>query len=629
MPQSSKKIKLLSVVVPAYRQEKTIVQDLKNISGVLQKFDHPYEIIVVVDGLVDKTHEYLKKHKPKYTKVLIHSRNQGKGQAVRYGLQHAKGDVVGFLDAGMDLNPEGVRILLSDFQKSNADIVIGSKRHPKSNVSYPFKRMLISKISQRFIKLLFGLNVTDTQVGMKFFKREVIDDVLPRLLVKKFAFDIEMLCVAYYLGYHKILEAPIDLQYNFQGSILSKNIIKELFNTLWDTCAIFYRLRLIRYYDKYSNKEFKQNALRILILNWRDIKNPSGGGAEILTHELAKRWVAKGHTVTQFCAAFPNAKPEEVIDGVTYVRRWRWWNVHILAYFYYVFKARTKTDIIIDEVHWFPFFTALYAKDKTCTLVCEVANKLFYTIFPKPIAFVWRSIEKFYLKIYQNIPAMTISPSTQKDLIAEGHNPKKAVVIPLGITYPKDIKIFPKEKSPTCIYVARLNKQKGIYDTLKAFAQVHKEIPRSKLWVVGSGSDQATEEVQKLTKKLRINKAVQFYGFVSEKRKFELLSRAHILISASVQEGWGLTIPEAGFVKTPSVVYNTQGFRDIVETEKNGILTEPNPAALATGIIRVFNDKSIYSKFSKAIYIKAQSYSWENASSKSLQFLKKVATTTK
>jgi glycosyltransferase involved in cell wall biosynthesis len=248
-PKNKASITLLSIVVPAYKQAKTIVQDIKNIQKELEKLKYPYEIIVVVDGNIDKTAENIRAYKSSKVKVMSYEKNYGKGHAVRYGMLHAKGDIIGFIDSGMDLNPKGLAILLNSFQKYDADIVIGSKRHPLSKVNYPLKRKVISYVSQRFIRLLFGLNVTDTQVGMKFFRRSVVKKVLPRLLVKQFAFDIEMLAVAHYLGFRKIYEAPVEVNFNFEGSVLSKNIVKAITHTLWDTCAVFYRLKLIHYYN--------------------------------------------------------------------------------------------------------------------------------------------------------------------------------------------------------------------------------------------------------------------------------------------------------------------------------------------------------------------------------------------
>lgn len=244
------KTNFVSLIVPAFRQERTIKKDILRIKNVMDQLRYDYEIILVIDGRTDKTFENAKRIKSPKIVIIGYEKNHGKGYAIRYAMERAKGNVIGFIDSGMDLNPNGLSILLERMEWADADIIVGSKRHPDSKVIYPLKRRIISFLSQAFIRILFGLNVRDTQVGMKFFKREVIQDVLPRLLVKKFAFDIEILVVAFYLDYHNVIEGPIELNYNFEKSIVSQRLISELFKTLWDTLAIFYRLKIRHYYDK-------------------------------------------------------------------------------------------------------------------------------------------------------------------------------------------------------------------------------------------------------------------------------------------------------------------------------------------------------------------------------------------
>lgn len=251
---------LVSLIIPAYKQEKTIEENLLKVKNALEKFRYDFELIIVVDGKVDKTFENAKKVKSSKIKVVGYEHNHGKGYAIRYGMARSKGEIVCFIDSGLDLNPGGLSILLEYLELHNADIVIGSKRHVDSVVIYPWNRRVISFFSQLFIRFLFGLNVRDTQVGMKVFKRKVIEDVMPRLLVKKFAFDIEMLAVAYSLGYKKIVEAPIELSYDFRGSFVSKNLFIELFRTFWDTLAIFYRLKLLHYYDDNNKRKWKYDS---------------------------------------------------------------------------------------------------------------------------------------------------------------------------------------------------------------------------------------------------------------------------------------------------------------------------------------------------------------------------------
>lgn len=248
---------LISVVIPAYQQEATIVSDLVRVRDVLEKTRYNYEIVVVVDGRVDKTFENAEKVKSPKIKIVGYAKNHGKGYAIRFGMARTKGDIVGFLDAGMDLDPNGLFMLLEHFEWYDADIIVGSKRHPVSQVNYPLERKIISWASQTLIRILFGLNIRDTQVGMKFFKRKVLEDVLPRLLVKQYAFDIEILVVAHRLGYKRIFEAPIRLQWRKDNSIVSKSLWKILFNTLWDTLAIFYRLKILHYYDEGNRRKWR------------------------------------------------------------------------------------------------------------------------------------------------------------------------------------------------------------------------------------------------------------------------------------------------------------------------------------------------------------------------------------
>lgn len=251
---------LLSVVIPAYKQEKTIVEDLKRVQKVLDKIRYDYEIVVVVDGKIDKTFENAKKTKSNKLKVVGYAENKGKGNAVRYGMARTKGDIIAFIDAGMDLDPNGLSMLLEHFEWYKADIIIGSKRHPVSQVNYPWQRRILSLGYQLLVKILFGLNIRDTQVGMKFFKRKVLEDVLPRLLVKTYAFDIEILAVARRLGYKRIFEAPVRLKWDKEKSIVSKSLWKTLYSMLWDTVAVFYRLKILCYYDGHNKRKWEYDS---------------------------------------------------------------------------------------------------------------------------------------------------------------------------------------------------------------------------------------------------------------------------------------------------------------------------------------------------------------------------------
>lgn len=244
--------------MPVFRQERTVERDIRNVLDVLSITAIPFEIIIVIDGETDKSRENALKVRDKRVKVVGYQNNRGKGYAVRYGMSKAEGDVIGFMDGGGDLKPSSLPLMLQTFEWENADAVIGSKRHPDSKVVYPVFRRIMSRVYQLIIFILFGLHVRDTQVGMKIYKRKLLEDVLPRLLVKKFAFDIEILAVANHLGYSKIIEAPVEINLsNVLTTITSRKMFGIVFNVLKDTLAVYYRLNIKRYYDNASMRKWR------------------------------------------------------------------------------------------------------------------------------------------------------------------------------------------------------------------------------------------------------------------------------------------------------------------------------------------------------------------------------------
>ena len=229
---------------------------MENIEKVLNNglSDVRYEIICVIDGLVDNTFDEAKKAKCRNLKVFSYHQNQGKGYAVRFGMARAKGDLISFLDAGRDISPKGMMMLMAHMDWYNADIIVGSKRHPVSRVNYPFFRRTLSIGYHLGVKIIFGLPLTDTQSGIKIFKKKVIKKILPRLLVKNYAMDIEMLAVAKRVGFKRIFEAPIEVTFDKRASRIRWDTFLQM---ALDTLRVFYRLKILRYYDDRVDKKWK------------------------------------------------------------------------------------------------------------------------------------------------------------------------------------------------------------------------------------------------------------------------------------------------------------------------------------------------------------------------------------
>ena len=238
------------MVIPVYNGGKEIVENVSVIRGaVTQQLDEgEVEVVVVSDGSIDGTDEALLAARSELgIRVIHYDRNLGKGYAVKLGALASTGQWVAIVDADLDLHPSSIPSYLDTAIRNDLDFAIGSKRHPESIVHYPRSRRVASWCYQQLNRVLFRLDIRDTQVGLKVFRGEVADEVVPLLLVKQFAFDLELLAVAKALGYGRVQELPVRLEYRFTGSaVRSRAVVRAII----DTFAIFYRLRVLRTYQR-------------------------------------------------------------------------------------------------------------------------------------------------------------------------------------------------------------------------------------------------------------------------------------------------------------------------------------------------------------------------------------------
>ena len=364
--------------------------------------------------------------------------------------------------------------------------------------------------------------------------------------------------------------------------------------------------------------------MNILILNWRDPKNPKSGGAEIVTMEHAKAWVKNGHSVTWFTSKFKDAKNEEKIQGINIVRRGNFITVYFLAPLYYFF-SKNKFDLVIDEIHGLPFFTPLYVRQPKIAFIHEVADEIWDFMYPFPINKIGKAIEPLYFKLYKNIKFWTDADSTIDDLVNKGIKRKNCIAINCPINNKTLTKIPKKETTPTFIFVSRVVKMKGIEEVIRAFFYILRDLKNAKLWIVGDGEKKYVEELKETMRSFSIAPKVKFFGRVDDNKKLELMRKAHLLLHASIKEGWGLVVMEAASQGTPSVVYNVSGLKDSVKNGKTGIVLKENTAKeMAREAVDLINNKQKYNNLQKNSLRWAKSLTWEKATKQSLGLLEDV-----
>ncbi len=233
----------LSFVVPAYNEEDYIEGTLGTIDAVIMGKKLSYEIVVVNDGSADKTLSKAKTYAGKngHVRVITYNRNAGKGYAVKTGFMKAAGTVVFFADSDMEIDLGKI----FDYIKAlnYGDIVIASKKHSASRVTVPISRRIFSECFNALVRLLTGVPLKDTQSGLKAMKKSAFKNIFPRLAVKRYAFDVELLAVANLYGL-KVVEMPVNIKLEAKFKPL------EMWHMFMDLLGIAYRLRIIHWYQR-------------------------------------------------------------------------------------------------------------------------------------------------------------------------------------------------------------------------------------------------------------------------------------------------------------------------------------------------------------------------------------------
>ncbi len=381
--------------------------------------------------------------------------------------------------------------------------------------------------------------------------------------------------------------------------------IKIFENNIADLLGLFARTKSII--------PIENGKLRILILNWRDNRHKWAGGAESYVHELAKRWVKEGNFVSVFCGNDSHSPRNEVIDGVSIVRRGGLYMVYLWAFLYYVLRFRGKYDVIIDCENGLPFFTPLYAKKPVFLLIHHIHQEVFRQQLRFPLSSVARFLEASVMtRVYRNNQVITVSESSKNDILKLGLGKKSEVSIVHPGIETSLFKKKEKSESPLFSYVGRLKPYKNVDVAIRAFDQVVKSYPQATLLIIGDG--ESLSDLQKLTHELNIDNNVTFAGRVSDVQKARLLAKSWVALQPSMVEGWGITVIESNACGTPVIASDVAGLRDSVVNGQTGILV---PVKDIDGFAHVMIDFILDEKYrediSKNALIWSQNFNWDKS----------------
>jgi glycosyltransferase involved in cell wall biosynthesis/O-antigen/teichoic acid export membrane protein len=620
----------LSVVLPCHNAASGLRGVLTRLSEHLEAVGD-YEIIVVSDGSTDETVPVARSNGGGRVRVIHYPDRGGKGHALQLGLSEARGRYVAFCDADGDIDAAAIEPFLALMRLYEPDIVLGSKRHPLSDVYYPALRRVLSWGYHKLTRVLFHVNVSDTQTGFKLIRRDVLAAVLPRLLEKRYAFDLEFLVVARRLGFRRVLEAPVRIRYRFASQV-NPGTTLAIFR---DTLAIFYRHYVLNTYaqvEPLSSESVELELLaaaqaragatsrsldvdtpaRILFLNWRDIEHPEAGGAEAFSHEVARRWVEAGHDVTLLSSGFPGAASTTEIAGVRIRRfgRLRSGSFHALVQ-RELARARGY-DVVVESINTIPYLTPMWQRrlPPTLALVHQLAVDVWDAELPRPLARIGRGAEQMLLRPYRNAHVVAVSESTRTDLIGRGFT--DVCVVPPGRDEPPDVGGLAKEPTPTFLFVGRLAANKRPDHAVEAFKAIRRKLPSAQLWIVGTGP--LEDELARTAPD-----GVTLLGWLPRAELFERMARAQGLLVPSVREGWGLVVIEANSVGTPAVGYDVPGLRDSIRNGVTGRLASAgDPASLGAEAVSLVADADQYAATCVRAVEWADQFSWDRTAAELL-----------
>jgi glycosyltransferase involved in cell wall biosynthesis len=364
------------------------------------------------------------------------------------------------------------------------------------------------------------------------------------------------------------------------------------------------------------------------VVNWRDIKDPLGGGAELHLHSILKAAVARGWEVDLVCAGYKGAGRRDTIDGVNIYRHGHWTVANfVLPGVVKRLLAIKSYDLIVEDINKIPFYTPLYAAG---TPVLAVVPHLFGTTVyretnPLTATYVYAA-ESLIPLVYRNVDFEVISPSTAEDLVARGIKPDRVSTIFCGLDHVRFTLDNPPPRSETPLVVSwsRLRRYKSIDVALRAFAEVRAALPDARMLIMGRGPDE--NRLHRLAEKLGLAEAVEFRGFLPWNELVRTLHQAHVFLNPSPKEGWGLTVIEANQCGLPVVASDRPGLKDSVRHGETGSLVPyGDHQAMARETLTLLNDPEIWRRRSEAARRWAGTFSWDTCAEQSLELFARVA----
>lgn len=363
----------------------------------------------------------------------------------------------------------------------------------------------------------------------------------------------------------------------------------------------------------------------VLLLNWRDTRNPEGGGSEIYVERLAGELVARGYRATVLCAAHSAGPAEErTADGVTILRRGSRHSVYLRAALTYLAgvtglgrlcKGRLgRADVIVDVGNGIPFLSKLYCRKPVIVLVHHVHREQWPVVMGRLKSRLgWWIESRLAIWVYRGCRYVTVSDATRRELVSLGVDSGRVTVVHNGTPQLPDVPVS-RSPHPSLVVLGRLVPHKRVEIALRTVAKLSSELPDLRLTIAGTGWWES--HLREAAAELGIADRVRFTGFVTEAEKHELLGGAWIALTPSLKEGWGLTIVEAASAGTPTVAFaSAGGVTEALVDGKTGLLANDEDHFVRQ-VSELLHDPPRRKAMGVAAKEHAASFTWQSSGSR-------------
>lgn len=363
-------------------------------------------------------------------------------------------------------------------------------------------------------------------------------------------------------------------------------------------------------------------SLRILAINWLDRRNPEAGGAEVHLHEIFGRLTERGHTVELLASGWRGCTAEEEVDGIHVHRSGSRHTFPLTVRRTYRRISGRPFDLVVEDVNKLPLFTPLWVREPVVTLVPHLFGGIAFREASWPVAALVWAAERAMPPVYRSTPVQAISHDTAEDLARRGFDRERIRVVPPGIDHRRfrpDSRVG-KFEEPTLLYVGRLKRYKGLDVVLRSLRRLQEGGVPARLLLAGRGDDLG--RLRRVAAREGVAEATSFLGFVSSKRKVELLRRAWVHVYPSPKEGWGIANIEAAACGTPAVASDSPGLRESVADGVSGFLApHGDDAAWAERLGLLLRDAGLRARLGTGALRHAARFSWDRAATETEHWL--------